>query len=264
MVILETFAKSEKEALEQACPYLGVSEDKVDVAVYRKGSGGFLGLGQKKPAVYHILAKPGITPLDVVVKGVLSTLLHHMGYRVKFLKIETQEDGKLYVEMASPHAGFIIGKYGRTLESLQFLANLIVEKFTGSQPKILLDIENYRARRAKHLNDMALRTAEFVIRTGKSRLLDPLNPYERRLIHLALQDDERVSTESEGNGVYKRVRISRKATYIAPDGEISTYESETLVEQEEDFSGGMDPNEYDNPADMDGHVADDDDTRFNR
>ncbi len=208
MQILETHASNDKEAAELAATYLDVEPDLVDVELYKKGSSGFLGFGEKEPAIYHVIATEGKTPFQVVVKGVVATLLHNMGYKAKFVRFETlEEDGKLYVELASPQAGYIIGKKGRTLESLQFLANLMIEQFTENAPRLLLDIENYRHRRARHLEDLAKRIASQVVRSGKSKLLDPLNPYERRLIHMALQDNKNVDTESEGNGVYKRVRI---------------------------------------------------------
>lgn len=210
MQILETHAKNEKEAISLSSEYLGIEKDELELQIYQKASAGFLGLGNKKPGIYHIYAVEGKTPVEVVIKGVLSTILHKMGYKAKFVKTEKLDDGKIYIEISSPHAGYIIGKRGRTLEAIQFLLNLIVEKFLHRQPKILLDLENYRSRRADHLNSMALKMASQVKKNGKSRLLDPLNPYERRIIHLALQEDEEVETKSEGNGIYKRVRISRK------------------------------------------------------
>ncbi|MCS6983638.1 MAG: KH domain-containing protein [Leptospiraceae bacterium] len=217
MIILKTYARNEKEATELSCRYLGATPEQIEIVVHRKGSSGFLGFGPKKPGIYHILAKPKLTPLPVIAKGVISTIVHDMGYRVKFLKMERLEDGKFYVELSSQHAGAIIGKSGKTLEALQFLVNLIVEKIIQEPPKILLDIENYRARRANHLRELARRTAEYVIRTGRSRLLDPLNPYERRIIHLTLQDDTRVMTISEGDGVYKRIRICRREEGVSQE-----------------------------------------------
>lgn len=210
MQILETHAKNEKEAISLSSEYLGISEDELELQIFQKASAGFLGLGNKKPGIYHIYAVEGKTPVEVVIKGVLSTILHKMGYKAKFVKFEKLEDGKLYIEISSPHAGYIIGKRGKTLEAIQFLVNLVVEKFIHRQPKILLDIENYRARRAEHLKSMALKMAHSVKKNGKSRLLDPLNPYERRIIHLTLQEDEEIETKSEGNGIYKRVRIMKK------------------------------------------------------
>lgn len=209
--ILETHAMNEKEATELSCAYLGAEEDQILVTLREKGSSGFLGLGQKKPSLFHVLARPGKTPEEVIIKGVVTNIVNKMGYKVKFKKIETTEDNKTYVEMVSPSAGFLIGKYGKTLEALQFISNLLVERVMGKPPRLLLDIENYRERRKKHLEDMANRAAEYVVRTKKYRLLEPLNPYERRIVHMALQENELVETESEGNTAYKKVKIFLKS-----------------------------------------------------
>jgi spoIIIJ-associated protein len=239
MQILEVQALNEKEALEQALAYLGTDANSVELSVLKKGSGGFLGLGQKTLGIYKINAIRGKTPLAVVIRGVVSTLLGHMGYKVTVKDYRTVEEGKLMVELESDFAGYIIGKHGRTLEALQFITNLIVEKITGEQPKILLDIENYRERRAQHLMEIAKKTGEYVARTGKSRLLDPLNPYERRLVHMALQDNESVKTESEGNGVYKRVRVFRVSNSqpAEPGNEFVTEENIGNI----NFEAGQDP-----------------------
>ena len=207
MQILETFAKSEKEALELGATYLEVDSSYLELTLHRKGGSGFLGIGNKNPSVYHINAIPEKTPKEVVAKGVTATLLSYLGFSIKFISCEIRDDGKLYLEMSSTHAGHIIGRKGKTLESLQFLVNLMVEKFLKEPPKILLDIEQYRSRRENQITSMAIKSAEQVVKSGKSKLLNPLNPYERRLVHVALQERDDVTTESQGNGVYKRVRI---------------------------------------------------------
>lgn len=207
MQILETFAKSEKEALELGAQYLDVDTSLIELTLYKKGGSGFLGMGNKNPSVYHINAIPGKTPKEVVAKGVTSTILGYLGFSIKFLNCETREDGKLYLEMSSTQTGHIIGRKGKTLESLQFIVNLIVEKFTKEPPKILLDIEKYRDRRENQITDIAIKTADQVVKNGRAKLLNPLNPYERRLVHVALQERDDVTTESQGNGIYKRVKI---------------------------------------------------------
>lgn len=207
MQILETHALSEKEARELSCSYLEVEPDEIEIELVEKGSTGFLGLGNKTPSLFYIHSIDGKTPLESVIKGSLSTILHKMGYRAGVKKIEKLDDGKTYVEMTSQHAGYIIGKRGKTLESLQFALNLCVERFLGEQPKILLDIENYRSRREKQVENMARKNGEAVKKSGRSRLLPPLNPYERRLVHMALQEIEGIETESQGDGLHKRVKI---------------------------------------------------------
>jgi spoIIIJ-associated protein len=217
MQILEVQALGDKEALDEGLQILGTDAENVELSVLKKGSSGFLGLGQKTAGIYKLNAIRGKTPLAVIIRGVITTLLGHMGYSVTVKDYRNVEEGKLMVDLESEFAGYIIGKHGRTLEALQFMTNLVVEKITGEQPKILLDIENYRDRRAQHLMEIAKKTGEYVLKTGKSRLLDPLNPYERRLVHMALQDNEHVKTESEGNGVYKRVRVFRVAQNLPGD-----------------------------------------------
>lgn len=219
MQILEVQALADKEALDEALQVLGTDAENVELSILKKGSSGFLGLGQKTAGIYKINAIRGKTPLAVIIRGVITTLLGHMGYSVTVKDYRNVEEGKLMVDLESEFAGYIIGKHGRTLEALQFMTNLVVEKITGEQPKILLDIENYRDRRAQHLMEIAKKTGEYVLKTGKSRLLDPLNPYERRLVHMALQDNEHVKTESEGNGVYKRVRVFRVANAVTGEGQ---------------------------------------------
>lgn len=243
MQILEVQALGDKEALDQAVEILGTAADTIEINVLKKGSSGFLGLGQKTLGIYKVNAIRGKTPLAVIIRGVLTNLLGHMGYSVTVKDYRNVEEGKLMVDLESEFAGYIIGKHGRTLEALQFMTNLIVEKITGEQPKILLDIENYRERRAQHLMEIARKTGEYVLRTGKSRLLDPLNPYERRLVHMALQDNENVKTESEGNGVYKRVRVFRvnngqgDQPGVSPGNELMTEENIGNI----NFEAGHDP-----------------------
>jgi len=116
-------------------------------------------------------------------------------------------DGKIYIELASPESGILIGKRGATLDALQFLLNLMVDPKIRHGRKIILDIESYRDKREMSLVRLSRSIASGVAKTGKSRLLEPMNPYERRIIHMALQKDEKVFTRSEGNGTYKRVRV---------------------------------------------------------
>jgi spoIIIJ-associated protein len=116
-------------------------------------------------------------------------------------------DGKIYIELSSPDSGYIIGKRGTTLDALQFLLNLMIDSKIRHGRKIVVDIESYRDKREMSLIRLGKSVASHVAKTGRSRLLEPMNPYERRIIHIALQKDSRVFTRSEGNGTYKRVRV---------------------------------------------------------
>jgi len=119
-------------------------------------------------------------------------------------------ESKVYVEFESEDSGLIIGKKGKNLESIQFLLNLIVNQQTGMDKKIILDIEAYRAKRERVLRKISYEAAKKVLRTGKPVTLEPMNPFERRLVHLALQNHDRVETKSEGQGIYRKVRIFLK------------------------------------------------------
>ena len=244
MQILTIQASTEKDALKAGAEKLDVSVDEIEAHIHKKGGGGFLGIGSKTPSVFTIHTIAEKTPANAVIRGVVMMLTSRLGFDVKVVSVELKEDDKLYVTMESDKAGHIIGKRGKTLESLQFLVNLLVQQFTGEPPKILLDIENYRERRAKYLTDIAQKMANMVAKYGKSRLLEPLNPFERRLIHVALQEDERVETESEGVGVYKRVRIKSKnrpepveKKKDKPTKKSPKPESETTKESDDDFEG---------------------------
>ncbi|MDH5718137.1 MAG: KH domain-containing protein [Spirochaetia bacterium] len=207
MQILEIQAQNEKEALQIAAENLDISTDEIQASIQKKGASGFLGLGAKKPSIYQIDTIENKTSINAVIKGIVMTVLNKMGYKVKVIKIEKVEEDKIYIEISSAQAAYIIGKRGKTLESLQFLINLLVQQYTKEPPKLLLDIENYREKREKQLAELAKKFADYVIKTGRSRLMDQLNPYERRVVHMTLQENEKISTESEGVGVYKRIRI---------------------------------------------------------
>ena len=212
MQILETHALSEKEAVELTIKYLNVEPDQIQIKVHKKGGAGFLGFGEKKPNTYYVFAIEGKTPRDVVIRGVLSTILHKMGYKAKVIEIKEVENGKIYTELASPMAAYLIGRKGKTLEALQNMTNLLLERFFAKPSKVILDIEDYRDRREKNLISLAERMAEQVERTGSSKMLDSMNPYERRIIHSALEANERVTTQSVGTGNYKKVCIKPKST----------------------------------------------------
>ena len=226
MQILETHALSEKEAIELTVKYLDVESENISIKIHKKGGSGFLGFGDKKPNTYYVFAIEGKTPRDVVVKGVLSTMIHKMGYKAKIVEIKEMENGKIYTEIASPKAGHLIGRKGRTLEALQNMTNLFLERFLGRPVKIILDIENYRDRRDKNLENLAQKMAEQVVKTGRSRILDVMNPYERRIIHSTLQDHEKITTESIGTGNYKKIRVK------LIDGSVPTSNEENNLSHE--------------------------------
>jgi spoIIIJ-associated protein len=139
-----------------------------------------------------------------------------------------ERDGNIYIEMDSPDSGIIIGKQGKTLDAIQFLINLLIEQKLRHGRRIMLDISGYRDRREKRLTRLARMIADKVSKSNQSVALDYMNPYERRIIHLALEEDARVYTKSEGNGLYKRVRV-------IPSDSIGNYAEEAEPEFEDEF-----------------------------
>lgn len=117
------------------------------------------------------------------------------------------KEGAIYLEMNTDREGILIGKEGKVLDCLQFLINRMVNKRLMEDTKIYLDINQYKAKRAERLSNMALQLGKKVKKTGKSILIGPYNPHDRRVIHLALKNDPSLKTESLGEGELKRIKI---------------------------------------------------------
>ena len=140
-----------------------------------------------------------------IAKKLTIGLLERMGAKTEvegFLK-----EGVLYIEIKGDQEGYLIGKHGRTLESLQMIINRMVSKKLKSTLRVVLDIDNYRKRRMDSLTQMAVRLGDKAKRTGHSQTLGPLSAYDRRIIHLTLKGDPSLSTESLGEGEFKKIRI---------------------------------------------------------
>lgn len=137
----------------------------------------------------------------------LYDVLKAMGMEVKITS-EIDEDGSLSMNVEGENMGILIGKRGQTLDSLQYLTNRVANKMQDGYVRVKLDTENYRQRRKETLENLAKNIAHKVKRTKRSVSLEPMNPYERRIIHSALQDDKYVSTHSEGNEPYRRVVVT--------------------------------------------------------
>lgn len=198
--------KTVEEATAEAESVLGVSSDKLEITVVDRGNAGFLGLGSK-PAV--ILAKTKNT-LAGDTKEYLDNLFSAMGFDVNVMITESEEEGTMDIELEGPEMGALIGKRGQTLDSIQYLTSLFVNKKSESYIRVKMDTENYRARRKETLENLAKNLAYRVKKTGRPFTLEPMNPYERRIIHSTLQNDKFVKTESEGEEPYRRVVISLK------------------------------------------------------
>lgn len=208
MEMITVTAKTVEDAITQASVQLGVSSDRLQYEVVEKGSAGVLGgLFGSRPAI--IRAKKIETVDDKAVEF-LNSVFDAMGISVDVETKLNEEEKELEVNLTGGEMGILIGKRGQTLDSLQYLVSLVVNKKTDEYLRVKLDTENYRARRKETLETLAKNIAYKVKRTKRSVALEPMNPYERRIIHSALQNDKYVFTRSGGEEPFRHVVISLK------------------------------------------------------
>lgn len=206
MRCIEITGKTKEDAIKNALQELKVTEDKVSIEVLDEGSKGFLNIIGVKPAKVRVTVKK-----DKIfdAKNFLRDVLDAMNIKAE-IKIK-EEDGELKINLIGPNMGLIIGYRGETLDSLQYLVSLVVNKnHEDDYIRVVLDTENYRHNRQETLKRLALKMANKVKTTGKVLKLEPMNPYERRVIHSTLQNDAYVKTYSEGEEPKRRVVIELK------------------------------------------------------
>ena len=240
MIVKEFEGKNEKEAIDRAIEELGLDRNEIDFEIVESKKPGILFRGGKVKIRVHLLdetesgedfeeepgppeegppqkERPGRTerrgePLAVTgefeTKAVEFTLglLDRMGFPAQ-VNVNFREEGRLGLDIESDGSGILIGKQGKTLEALQFIVNLAAGRLGGDTTRIVLDTQDYRSRRERALVRMGNQVAEQVRRSRDSRLLEPLNPFERRLIHTSLARYGDIETVSEGDGLYKRIRV---------------------------------------------------------
>ena len=206
MEFKEFKAKTVDEAITAASMELGVSSDQLDYEVIEKGTSGFLGLGAK-PAV--IKAKKKDSFLDDIHEY-LKNLFRAMDIEAEINIDYDDVNSTMDIDVSGPDMGILIGKRGQTLDALQYLISLYVNKKSNPYIRVKLDTENYRARRRDTLENLAKNIAFKVKRTRRSFSLEPMNPYERRIIHSTLQNDKYVATKSEGEEPYRKVVVYLK------------------------------------------------------
>lgn len=202
---IEKTGKTVDEAVSEALKILNTSIDEVEVTILEQGSKGFLGIGFK-PA--RVLVKKIFDPVNIS-KNFLREIFAAMNMAVE-IEIEFIDNKQLNINLKGEDMGVIIGKRGQTLDSLQYLVNLVVNKGDASYISVSLDTEDYRSRRKETLETLALNLAKKVKHTRKSVVLEPMNPYERRIIHSTLQNDKYVTTYSEGEEPFRHIVISLK------------------------------------------------------
>lgn len=206
MEFREFTGKTEEDALTEAKIALGATTDEIEYEVIEKGTTGFLGIGSK-PAVIKARKKGSI---EDVARTFLSDVFGAMNMEVEIIINVDESDRMMDIELKGYNMGLLIGKRGQTLDSLQQLTNLAVNKKSDSYYRVKLDTENYRKRRKDTLENLAKNIAYKVKRTKRPVSLEPMNPFERRVIHSALQNDRYVTTHSEGEEPYRHVVVALK------------------------------------------------------
>ncbi len=206
MEFIEISAKNVDDAITQATVQLGITSDQLEYEVLDKGSTGFLGIGSKN-AVIKARKKFSI---DENVVEFLSSIFDAMKMEVEILVAVNEEEHIIEVELKGDDMGILIGKRGQTLDSLQYLTNLAINKHSDEYYKVKIDTEEYRKRRKETLENLAKNIAYKVKRTKRPVSLEPMNPFERRIIHSALQNDRYVTTHSEGDEPYRHVVVTLK------------------------------------------------------
>ena len=206
MEFMEFSAKTVSDAITDACQKLEVTSDRLEVVVVEEGSAGFLGIGSKL-ALIKARVKCSVTDN---AKNFLAEVFEAMDMTVVIDVKYDEEEKSMDIDLSGDEMGVLIGKRGQTLDSLQYLVSLVVNKESEDYIRVKVDTENYRQRRKDTLENLAKNISFKVKRTKRAVKLEPMNPYERRIIHSALQNDKYVTTHSEGEEPYRKVVVSLK------------------------------------------------------
>ena len=210
MDYIEISAKTVSDAITEACQKLSVTSDRLDYEVVDEGSAGFLGIGAR-PAVIKAAVKEEEMSVSQCAEKFLNDVFAAMKMNVSVDINFKEEEKSMDIDLSGEEMGILIGKRGQTLDSLQYLTSLVVNKGNSPYISILLDTENYRQRRKETLESLAYNLAKKVKQTKRNVVLEPMNPYERRIIHSSLQNDRYVTTYSEGEEPYRNVVITLKS-----------------------------------------------------
>ena len=220
MKSVETEAKTAEEAIRKAGDELGVPREDLEVEVLASGSSGFLGLGAKnakvratvkekpapRPAAAHAPAETSDKQVAETAKKVLQDLLRLLEIEAA---VDLKEDSeRILLNIGGDGSGLLIGRKGQTLDAIEYLINKIVHKDAEDKKRIVVDTENYRFRREDSLVKLAQRLAEKAKRLGRPVTISPMSAHDRRIVHLALQEDKSLRTWSTGTGLYRKVIIS--------------------------------------------------------
>lgn len=213
---IEIKGKNVEEAIRKGLQQLGCTREQAEIKVLDEGTTGLFGLMGAKPARVLITAesagrKPetaGSGPEQIrrKVEKVLTEILNKMSLGLKSIKTVSGSDS-VNAEIETEESGYMIGKNGQTLDSLEYITQIIVNNNLHSKIKVNLDCEKYRQKQNEKLKVMADKAVEYVKRTGKIYRFDPMNAKERKIIHTYLKDNSQIETFSEGEGIMRKVGI---------------------------------------------------------
>ena len=226
----EFTAKTVSDAITAACEKLGVTSSRLDYQVIEEGASGFLGIGSKQAVIKAAIKSEEVgtaeksdttdkaikentgtkTELTEKAESFLNDVFKAMNMTVSVNASFNEEEKTMSVDLSGEDMGVLIGKRGQTLDSLQYLVSLVINKGQDGYIRVKVDTEDYRERRHATLENLAKNIAFKVKRTRHSVSLEPMNPYERRIIHSALQNDKYVTTHSEGDEPYRHVIVTLK------------------------------------------------------
>lgn len=212
MEFKEFTGKTVDDALTNATVSLGLTSDEIEYEVVSEGSTGFLGIGSKEAVIKVAIKSVTVaasSPIDIAT-DFLNGVFKAMELEVTINATFDEAENNLDIELAGPEMGVLIGKRGATLDSLQYLTNLAVNRTSDKYVRVKIDTEDYRNRRKQTLENLAKNMASKVKRTRRPVSLEAMNPYERRIIHSALQNDSNVTTHSEGEEPNRYVVITLK------------------------------------------------------
>lgn len=208
MDVIRQEAKTVDEAIKLALQKLDIDRDEAEVNVIDEGSKGLLGLIGAKDAIVEVKSK--VNPVKIGMEF-LEKMFDNMPVEANIeLKEKDTNDEQVQYNISSKDLGIIIGHRGETLDAIQYLTSLVVNKKTEAYYRVLIDAEGYRNKRKKTLERLAKRLAEKALSTGRKVMLEPMPPHERRIIHMTLRKDGRVNTYSEGKEPFRKVMIESK------------------------------------------------------
>lgn len=208
MRIIEKSGKTIEDAIKAALQELNLTEENVDIEVLEEPKNGFFGIIGSKDALVRVSEKQNdYHKINEFLNVVFEKMRLNPEISIK------EENGNILVNLQGEDLGILIGRRGETLDSLQFLANLFINKSSENYRKVIIDIEDYRKKRENTLYSLADKLSQKVKRTGRKISLEPMSPQERRIIHMALQDNKNVNTYSEGEEPFRKVVIAPKRNY---------------------------------------------------